>query len=393
MLIDNDLDELQKRESALTYIEVRLKKKGRHNLFDLTGLSGGFLLKKDDLELLETYVGPAVFEKMLDKYGKDHLGGEKVLGFNRTSAGILATILALVKKDSTVVHYLPELPSHPSIPRSTKLVGAEYLEFDRLDDFHLPENTSLVIITGSTMDHKVIPVEEFQIIIKETHKSSTSPPLMVDDASGARLRTAIFKQPSAWDLGADLIITSTDKLMKGPRGGLMAGKSSLISKIKSKAHQYGLEAQGPILAGMVRALQEFHPENISGSLEKKRELLRYLKREWEGFKETPTGVMISAADIALEMDKRNIKTSLTDRDLAFLWAMLLLKGYGIITIPAVGMPGASPTLRIDLTSADAQKLGIEELNHILRDSFKKLLQIAPSPQQAESVLFKGSENR
>ncbi|MCK9151304.1 TIGR03576 family pyridoxal phosphate-dependent enzyme [Methanobacterium alcaliphilum] len=384
MLIHSSLHELKKRENALKIINKKIHSQGRDKLYDLTGLSGGFLLKKDDLKLLETYVGPALFEDMLEKWGKEHLGGEKVLGFNRTSAGILATILALVKPKTYVIHYLPELPSHPSIPRSAKLVGAEYLEFDNLDEFFIPENTSLIVITGSTMDHKVIAVEEFQDIIK---KADGKVPVMVDDASGARLRTVIFNQPSAIDLGADLVVTSTDKLMDGPRGGLMAGKSELMDQIKSKAHQFGLEAQTPVIAGIVRALENFNPEILLKSFENKNRLLDSLNYNFKGFEQTPTGVMITPQSLEREIESRGIGTSLSDSDLSFLWAIMLLKEKGILTIPAVGMPGASPTIRIDLASKDAKLLPIENITEMVTDSFNDLISVLSKPNSSEKEII------
>ena len=111
-------------------------------------------------------------------------------------------------------HYLAKLPAHPSIPRSCKLVGANYFETDVFDEFTIPENTSLVVITGSTMDHEVIDEDEFKKVIEMAHDKGI--PVMVDDASGARLRTVVFNQHKACDLGADIAITSTDKLMPGP---------------------------------------------------------------------------------------------------------------------------------------------------------------------------------
>lgn len=274
MIVENSVHEVKKRENSLRIIKEIIQSEGRNQLYDLTGLSGGFLLSKEDLKLLETYVGPAVFEEQLEKMGKEHLGGEKVLGLNRTSSGILATIIALVRPESYVIHYLPKLPSHPSIPRSCSLVGANYLEFEDLKNFFIPDNTSLIVITGSTMDHQVIEVEEFKEIIKmaKSHSKSSSGieiPVLVDDASGARLRPVIFNQPSAIELGAELVVTSTDKLMDGPRGGLMSGREDLINEIKSKAHQFGLEAQPPLVAGMVRGLENFNPENLLAALEKK----------------------------------------------------------------------------------------------------------------------------
>ena len=126
MIVNNSLDEVKKRESALKIIKEIINNEGRDSLYDVTGLSGGFIASDEELNLLETYVGPAIFEDELQIVGKEHLGGEKVLAVNRTSSGILASILALVKEGDHVSHFLAEFPSHPSIPRSCKIVGACY---------------------------------------------------------------------------------------------------------------------------------------------------------------------------------------------------------------------------------------------------------------------------
>ena len=156
MIIKNSLDEVKKRETALNIINTIINTQGRNALYDVTGLSGGFIANENDLNLVETYVGPAIFEDELQIVGKEHLGGEKILAVNRTSAGILASILALVKKGDHVSHFLAKHPGHPSIPRSCEIVGASYEEFTDINKFYLKENTSLVVITGSTMDHQVI---------------------------------------------------------------------------------------------------------------------------------------------------------------------------------------------------------------------------------------------
>ena len=159
------------------------------------------------------------------------------------------------------MHYLAQLHAHPSIPRSCELVGANYFETDDFDKFEIPENTSLVVVTGSTMDHKVIDEDIFKKVIDMAHKQNI--PVMVDDASGARLRTVVFKQKKACVLGADIAITSTDKLMPGPRGGLMAGREDLVDKIKVKANQFGLEAQPPAILAMINVIKNFNGVNES----------------------------------------------------------------------------------------------------------------------------------
>ncbi len=382
MIVDDSLDEVKKRENALSIIKDIVENKGREFLFDLTGLSGGFIASPSELSLLETYVGPAIFEDALQEVGIEHMGGEKVLPLNRTSSGILATILALVAKDSNVVHYLAELPAHPSIPRSCSLVGANYFETDVFDEFTIPDDTSLVVITGSTMDHKVIDEDEFKKVIEMAHERNI--PVMVDDASGARLRTVVFNQAKACDLGADIAITSTDKLMPGPRGGLMAGRKELIDEIKVKVHQFGLEAQPPAVLAMLNGIKNFNGENLKKSFERKDRLFDLLEENFSHIQKTPTGVMITPEDLADEID---ISHDLSDNDLAFVFSLILLKDYGIITIPAVGMPGASATIRFDLSTADAFKMDLDDLSQKITSSFDKLVNVIPNEDECKKIVF------
>jgi L-seryl-tRNA(Ser) seleniumtransferase len=382
MIINNSLDEVKKRENALSVIKGIVENEGRSSLFDLTGLSGGFIASPSEISLLETYVGPAIFEESLQEVGKDHMGGEKILPLNRTSSGILATILALVSKDSNVVHYLAKLPAHPSIPRSCSLVGANYFETDVFDEFSIPESTSLVVVTGSTMDHKVIDEDEFRKVIEMAHERNI--PVMVDDASGARLRTVVFNQPKACDLGADIAITSTDKLMPGPRGGLMAGREDLIDEIKVKVNQFGLEAQPPAVLAMVNGIKHFDEDNLINSFSRKDELFGLLDKKFDNFETTPTGVMISPEGLA---DEIAVEHNLSDKDVAFVFSFILLKDYGIITIPAVSMPGASATIRFDLSTNDAFNLDLNDLCKKIESSFNKLQEVVINEDKCREIVF------
>ncbi|MBQ8017452.1 MAG: TIGR03576 family pyridoxal phosphate-dependent enzyme [Methanobrevibacter sp.] len=382
MIVNTSLDEVKKREKALSIIKNIVENKGRDFLFDLTGLSGGFIASPSELSLLETYVGPAIFEDALQEVGKEHMGGEKVLPLNRTSSGILATILTLVKKDSNVVHYLAKLPAHPSIPRSCKLVGANYFETDVFDEFEIPDNTSLVVITGSTMDHQVIDEGEFKKVIEMAHEKDI--PVMVDDASGARLRTVVFKQEKACDLGADIAITSTDKLMPGPRGGLMAGRKELIDEIKVKVNQFGLEAQPPAVLAMVNGIKNFNSDNLIKSFDRKDQLFDLLCEKFNNFQKTPTGVMITPYGLSCEITSSH---NLSDNDLAFVLSLILLKNHGIITIPSVGMPGASATIRFDLSTTDAFNLDLNDLSQKIISSFDDLIKIVNNEDECKKIVF------
>ena len=69
MIVNSSLDEVKKREKALFIIKDLIENKGRSALFDLTGLSGGFIASPSQISLLETYVGPAIFEQELQDVG------------------------------------------------------------------------------------------------------------------------------------------------------------------------------------------------------------------------------------------------------------------------------------------------------------------------------------
>ncbi len=382
MIIESSLDEVKKREKALLIIKDIVENNGRESLYDLTGLSGGFIASPSELSLLETYVGPAIFEDALQEVGIEHMGGEKILPLNRTSSGILATILALVGKGTNVVHYLEQLPAHPSIPRSCKLVGANYFETDVFEEFTIPDNTSLVVITGSTMDLKVIDEDEFRKVIEMAHEKNI--PVMVDDASGARLRTVVFNQARACDLGADIAITSTDKLMPGPRGGLMAGREDLIDLIKVKVNQFGLEAQPPVVLAMLNGIKNFSGENLIKSFSRKDEFFDILDKRFNNFQKTPNGVLISPEGLSREID---VDHNLSDNDLAFVLSFILLEDYGIITIPAVGMPGASATIRFDLSTNDAFNMDLNDLGKKIESSFDKLLSVIGDEDKCREIIF------
>ncbi len=379
-----ELNEIKKREKGYKVINNTIQNEGINSIIDLTGLAGGFDVTPEDISLLETYAGPAVFDEKIQQLGIEHLGGEKVLPLNRTTSGIVAMIITFVKKGTQIVHYLPEKPGHPSIPRAAKLVGADYVEYSNIDDFTINDNTSLVVITGTTMDHEVISVEDFEYVIKKAKEQDIL--VFVDDASGARLRRAVYNQPTAIDLGADLSVTSTDKLMEGPRGGLMAGSTELIDAIKLTVNQYGLEAQAPLVVGMIKALEKYSPDRIREAYHQKDQLIEKLEKEGLNPLETPTGFMFKEDEIKHVVEEKIGDVDVPADIIATVYSMLLLENYNIITIPAVGMPGASKTIRIDWSAKDSEKLTMDEMINAIVNTFDMVCDVCKN-NNIEQVLY------
>lgn len=378
------LDEVKRREKGLRIINDKVKNDGIDSLIDLTGLAGGFDVTPEDISLLETYAGPAVFEEQIQKLGTQHLGGEKVLPLNRTTSGIVAMIIALVKPGTKIVHYLAKKPGHPSIPRTAELVGADYVEYTNLDDFKIDDNTSLVVITGTTMDLEVITVEDFKEVIRQAKEKGIT--VFVDDASGARIRPAIYNQPTAIDLGADLSVTSTDKLMEGPRGGLMAGSADLIDEIKLVTNQFGLEAQAPLIVAMIKGLEKYSPDRIREAFKQKDELYQKLVDKNLNPQTTPTGFMFKEDEIKREVEKRGANVDEDADVIATVYSMLLIDNYNIVTIPSVGMPGASKTVRIDWSAKDSDKISMDDLVDAVIDTFDKTVEVCNN-NKIEEVLY------
>ena len=112
-----------------------------------------------------------------------------------------------------------------------------------------------------------------------------------------------------------------------------------------------------------------------------------LSEKYEMFEKTPTGVMVSEDSLKDQWDKLNIETELSKKDCCFLWAMVLLKDFGIITIPAVGMPGASATIRIDLSTKDVIDMDLNELYEKVDQSFEKFLVLSQDVEKSKELIF------
>ena len=164
----------------------------------------------------------------------------------------------------------------------------------------------------------------------------------------------------------------------------MAGREDLINEIKVKVNQFGLEAQPPVVLAMLNGIKNFNGENLIKSFTRKDEFHDILSEKFNNFEKTPNGVMISPNGLS---DEISIPHNLSSNDLAFILSFILLKDHGIITIPAVGMPGASATIRFDLSTNDAFNLDLNDLAQKIESSFDKLLNVIDDEEKCREILF------
>lgn len=109
-IIRSSIDEARRLRQGQAVAADRVRKLGPRSIGVFTGNQRDFPLKPADLATLcEEWVGPGLFANDLREVAIAHLGGKSEDGvavFNRTSAGIIATIAALAG-GSPVISVVP----------------------------------------------------------------------------------------------------------------------------------------------------------------------------------------------------------------------------------------------------------------------------------------------
>jgi L-seryl-tRNA(Ser) seleniumtransferase len=357
-------------------------------------------------EYEERYLSGKLSEERLDRIAKIHLGGDdsyRTLAFNRTTAANLTVILALARRGSVVPYLVvpyrkPQViqgHGHPSVPRAVDLAQAETRIVTTASELRaLVDAGDVSLITVCASYRGILDVETLRTACELGRARGI--PVFVDDASGARLRTIGEHQPTAIELGADIVVTSTEKYgLTGPRAGLVVGRAPLIERIGARAAVLGTEARPSVVAAIVRCLEEFTLEGGHAMYAEWEARHRELYEAaapvfgervfWKGY----GGVSIMVEDILeITMERAGIEeTDLAPVDISTAVAMVLLRKYGYMTIPALHYPGASKSLMIHLAQPSAQTLKPAEIVAALDDAFTTVARIMRSREKLEVLLF------
>ena len=158
----------------------------------------------------------------------------------------------------------------------------------------------------------------------------------------------------------------------------------------------GSEARPPVVAAVLRSLQEYTPEKghrlFSQWLERNRRLAEFAKPFLgENLQHGAyNGIYLSLNDFMdLVLERTGIEeTDLAPVDLSVAFAMLLLRGFGFLTVPATHYPGASKLVGVKVNALrPGDGITDEAIVEALRDSLDALVRTRLDRAAIERLLF------
>jgi L-seryl-tRNA(Ser) seleniumtransferase len=410
-IIPDEVTEYRSVRAAQQVMLHRYREHGIEGIHNLMGLVDDSTVPDffEGPAYQERFLGTVLMEEELTGLARRHLGGDEgytSLVFNRVTAGTITVTQALVPPGSVVPYVVPPYPGigghgHPSVPRAVDLARSfcpEVTSPQALEDLLKREpQVPLVVVCSSYRG--ALKEEELRGVCEVAHAKGI--PVYVDDASGARTRTAVYDQRPAGELGADLIMTSCEKAaFFGPRAGLLLGRADLMDHIGAKANMMGTEARPSVVAAVLQTLQEYTPERgrelFAEWLERSRGLWE-LAKPFLGEKlqyGAYDGIYLPLdAFMEMVMERAGMEeTDLAPVDLSIAHAMLMLRGFGFLSVASLHYPGASKLVSVKPNSLrEGDDISDEAIVEGVVASMDALVRILPDRAALERVLFSPPE--
>ena len=366
-LLRASADEIRRLAQAGRVAADFVAREGMDKIAICTGNLRFYPVQPADLtEMCEEWVGPGLYGEELRQTAIAHMGGdgkEAAAVINRTSAGIVATVLAHAN-GLPVLSLVPEGDrSHASVTRGCKLAGVPLVEahdlpvVKRMLAAHVP---ALMVITTVTSELAVLEDELTAAAVCTAKRAGCT--VLLDEAYGARFRPILLGGAPSLSFGADLVITNADKAgLSGPRAGVLCGVPAALVPVQAKASELGMEARAPVAVGAIRSLQGFTPDLLIQEAQDGKDLAAALETVL-GTKRvvrSPLGPKIGEEDalqIVLELAGQS-STPRVPAEITASVGMLMLSNLGIVTVNTHGQPGGRVSIRLKPTSGAVARAG------------------------------------
>lgn len=391
-------DDFRKLRQAWRYLSARIDAHGPEGVYNCSGLEHGLPLSANELPVASDFVAPALYFDRFRQAALEHMSGtpeqHDAALFNRITGATYSTHLALVQPGDTVIAVSASY-SHPSVLRAAAHVGATLVDTAGLAEFEAAldreHRVALVVITRLAVTYETMPQTDLERVIQLAKARDI--PVYVDDAGGARVGPALFDQPGMLELGADLVATGLDKYgTSGPRLGVLTGKKSLVSRIRARGFEMGMEARPLLYPAAYRSLAESTPERVQQLHATSRAVAGSL-REILGDRlhETPVISELLADDILeIAMERAGLTSPpIVPFEASAVLALLLVRDYGVLSVHLVGVPPGTAALMFKFISPEVLERfgGPDAFARAVDDCLNKLAELVDDPSAVSEFLF------
>ena len=392
-------DDIAKLEQAWRILDERIANQGLEAVYNFSGLDRHLVVEPEDLPYLDDEIAPARYSGELRRLGLEHLGGDPtrhdVFLLNRLTGALLLGAEVLVSPGDEVIGVSPRY-SHPAVRRAvnrargtfTDVVGAKGLR----DALRGTPHPAVVFVTRLSVSYEILADDELREVIERAKAAGAR--VIMDDAGGARVGPAIFDQPGALALGADIAATGLDKYgTLGPRVGLLGGERDLVARVRALAFETGLELRPMLYPAVVRSLKAYDPARVRELVDTTKSLADTMRRRLGGNRlmETEVILQIPGEDLlALAMERGDHETPpVVPIEATAGLAMLLLRDYGILTVHFAGLPPGTSALLIKFVPPEtlARFGGADRFAEAIDDCVSKLAKIIGDAGSFGALLY------
>jgi len=354
-------------------------------MFDFTGLERSMPFE-GDAGPLDDELAAALHWERLRELALDHLGGDRerddVFVANRLTAAIFAAVQVLVPAGGRVVGVSAGY-SHPAVARAVRWAGGE------LDDGGDIDGANAVVLTRLAVTYDALSLDEVEAVTAAARESGI--PVLVDDAGGARVCTAVFGHPRTLELGVNAGATGLDKYgTVGPRLGLLAGRRELVAKARALGIELGLEARPMLYGAVVRSLEQYRPERVRELVAATLELGDALERRFDWLERTPVAVKLPGAGTLAEAAQRAgiDEPQLASVEATGALAMLLLRDHGVHTVHFAALPPGTDALLFKFVPPEtlARFGGADRLAAAIDQALDALAELLPDERALRTLL-------